>query len=45
MTDIMFEVPSDPTITQVVITAECVKNGTSPLVHRKSEQLPDASTQ
>lgn len=45
MTDIMFEVPSDPTITQVVITAECVKNGTSPLVHRKSEALPDASAQ
>ncbi|MGI5977998.1 MAG: ATP-dependent Clp protease ATP-binding subunit ClpX [Oscillospiraceae bacterium] len=45
MTEIMFEVPSDSTITQVVITAECVKNGTSPLVHRKSEQLPDASAQ
>ena len=45
MTDIMFDVPSDPTITQVVITAECVKNGTSPLVHHKSEALPDASAQ
>ena len=45
MTEIMFEVPSDPTITQVVITPECVKNGTSPLVHRKSEPLPDASAQ
>ena len=45
MTDIMFEVPSDPTIKQVVITAECVKNGTSPLVHHKNEALPDASAQ
>ena len=45
MTEIMFDVPSDPTITQVVITAECVKNGTSPLVHHKNEALPDASAQ
>ncbi len=35
MTDIMFEVPSDPLISQVVITADCVKNGTSPVVNRK----------
>ncbi|MGI5984273.1 MAG: ATP-dependent Clp protease ATP-binding subunit ClpX [Clostridiales bacterium] len=35
MTDIMFEVPSDPSISQVVITADCVKNGTLPMVHRK----------
>ncbi len=35
MTDIMYEVPSDKTITKVVITADCVNNGTSPVVHRK----------
>ena len=45
MAAIMFAVPTAPPITQVVIAAECVKNGTSPLVHRKSEQLPDASAQ
>ena len=35
MTDVMYAVPSDPTISQVVITADCVKNGTSPIVHKK----------
>ena len=35
MTDIMYAVPSDPTISQVVITADCVKNGISPIVRRK----------
>lgn len=38
MTDIMFEVPSDPTITKVIITAECVKNGSKPLVFRTNPQ-------
>ena len=35
MTDVMYAVPSDPTISQVVITADCVKNGTSPIVRKK----------
>ncbi|MBP8639512.1 MAG: ATP-dependent Clp protease ATP-binding subunit ClpX [Oscillospiraceae bacterium] len=35
MTDIMFEVPSDPTISQVIVTGDCVKNGISPMVIRK----------
>ena len=35
MTEIMFEVPSDKTINKVVITAECVVNGTLPVVYRK----------
>ena len=35
MTDIMYEVPSDPSISQVVITADCVNNGTTPMVHHK----------
>ena len=35
MTEIMFEVPSDPTISQVIVTGDCVKNGISPMVIRK----------
>ena len=30
MTKVMYEVPSDPTIRKVVITAECIRNGTEP---------------
>ncbi|MEG1632551.1 MAG: ATP-dependent Clp protease ATP-binding subunit ClpX [Oscillospiraceae bacterium] len=36
MTDIMYAVPSDPTVSRVVITADSVKNGTEPLVIRRS---------
>ena len=32
MTEVMFTVPSDPTVTKVVITEECVKNGEKPRV-------------
>ena len=35
MTEIMYDVPSDPTIKKVVVTADCVKNGLSPMVIRK----------
>ena len=35
MTEIMFDVPSDPTISKVIVTADCVKNGISPIVIRK----------
>lgn len=35
MTDIMYEVPSDPTINKVVVTAECVRNAVPPIVIRK----------
>ena len=35
MIDIMYEVPSDPTINKVVVTADCVKNGTAPVAYRK----------
>ena len=31
---IMFKVPSEPTISKVIITADCVKNGTAPNVER-----------
>ena len=34
MTQVMYEVPSDDTICQVVITADCVKNGTEPEIIR-----------
>ena len=32
MTDIMFQVPSDKTAKKVIVTAECVREGTSPTV-------------
>ena len=35
MTEIMFEVPSDPTISHVIVTGDCVNNGISPMVIRK----------
>ena len=34
MTDVMYTVPSDSTVSKVVITADCVKNGTTPeIIH------------
>ena len=34
MTDVMYTVPSDSTVRKVVITADCVKNGTAPeIIH------------
>ena len=36
MTQIMYDVPSDTTIERVIVTAECVKNGTEPLVIRRN---------
>ena len=43
MTDIMFEVPSDKTIERVVITADCVKQGSRPVIYRKNRTSLDAS--
>ena len=41
MTDVMFRVPSDKTIERVVITADCVVNGTDPVVCRRGgEERP-----
>ena len=34
MTKVMYEVPSDPGIRKVVITAECIRNGTEPQMLR-----------
>ncbi len=42
MTAVMFEVPSDHTIESVVITADCVKNGSRPVIYRRLENK-DAS--
>ncbi|MCF0138320.1 MAG: ATP-dependent Clp protease ATP-binding subunit ClpX [Oscillospiraceae bacterium] len=36
MTEIMYSVPSDVSIAKVIITADCVKNNTSPEVIRKN---------
>ena len=38
MTDIMYSVPSDPTIEKVVITAECVSGEEEPTVIRRLEK-------
>ena len=38
LTKIMYEIPSDPTITQVTITEDCVKNGAEPLIERDPEK-------
>ena len=35
MTKTMYEIPSDPTITNVLITRECVDDGAEPIVKRK----------
>ena len=37
MTDIMYSVPSDPTIRKVIITADCVSGAAEPTVIRDSE--------
>ena len=34
MTKVMYEVPSDPTIVKVVITEDCIRNGTDPEIIR-----------
>jgi ATP-dependent Clp protease ATP-binding subunit ClpX len=38
LTKIMYEIPSDPTITQVTITDDCVKNGAEPVILRDPEK-------
>lgn len=38
MTDIMFEIPSDPTIQSVLVTEQCVRNGEKPVVTRDSSK-------
>ena len=38
LTGIMYEIPSDPSITKVLITHECVENGDEPIVTRKTKR-------
>ena len=42
MTDIMYSVPSDPEITKVVVTGECVRENTSPTVIRRETPPSEA---
>lgn len=37
MTKVMYEIPSDPTITKALITRECVEDGVEPKLFRKRE--------
>ncbi|MDO4990418.1 MAG: ATP-dependent Clp protease ATP-binding subunit ClpX [Eubacteriales bacterium] len=37
MTDIMYQIPSDKTATKVLVTAQCVKDGTSPTVFHAAD--------
>ena len=39
MTQIMYEIPSDPAVCRVTITKDCVKNGARPLVERDESRL------
>ena len=39
MTNIMYEIPSDPTIQSVLITEDCVRNGSKPVVTRDASKL------
>ena len=38
LTRIMYDIPSDPTITQVTITEDCVKHGAEPVTERDPEK-------
>ncbi len=41
MTDVMYQVPSDKSIARVIITADCVRNGTGPeILRRRRGELP-----
>ncbi len=43
MTDVMFEVPSDRTIEKVIITEDCVTNGSRPVIYHRGRTSLDAS--
>ena len=43
MTQIMYDIPSDPSVCKVTITADCVKNGADPLVERDVQRLQEAA--
>lgn len=44
MTDVMYEVPSDKSIEKVLVTADCVKNGTKPICIRREERIEIGET-
>jgi ATP-dependent Clp protease ATP-binding subunit ClpX len=39
LTKVMYDIPSDPTITKVTITADCVDSGAEPVVERDPEKV------
>ena len=41
MTDVMFTIPSDPSITKCVITKEAVEDGTTPLLEYNSKKIKE----
>ena len=43
MTQIMYDIPSDPSVCKVTITEDCVRNGTDPLVERDVQSLQQAA--
>ncbi|MCL1829475.1 MAG: ATP-dependent Clp protease ATP-binding subunit ClpX [Oscillospiraceae bacterium] len=43
MTGIMYDAPSDSEIEKVVITEDCIKNGTAPSIYRKKKKNQSAS--
>ena len=42
MTEVMYQVPSDPSIDRVIITADCVRKGSGPYVHHKGSDSQSA---
>ena len=42
MTKIMYEIPSDPSITKVLITRDCVMDGVQPKVTQAKAKRPNA---
>ena len=39
LTPVMYDIPSDPTITKVTINADCIKDGTAPVVEKDPEKV------
>jgi len=44
MGEVMYTVPSDPTVSRVVVTAESVREGTLPLIEHINKPLPEKKT-
>lgn len=44
MGEVMYTVPSDPTVNRVIVTAESVKEGKLPLIEHINKQLPAKKT-